>query len=400
MSRDQAWILEANGSTVIFDDGQAARDAVPRASGAVLRGPFELRLRTRASEGTPACNRADCYCDDLKPGESCRNWSAVERGPSEAQEPGADYLSAMGEAIASGLSVPVPVPDGCTPISGRASTCDRGTKGCAGNWHEEQRTAEATSVPACEHEVMVTSTGRCEDCGVQLEERRNDAQPQGKPCPMCGTLGSCATCRGRVAASKTSDSSRLDTGLGHTQTRASDEQAGTANAAAPSPGGAPKSPGATTDRAPRRLDAQSPFCGPCNSYHPKPTSKEHHAALRCTAPFMPTIERTAEPTNPEVEWAKLKTILATEIPNTHKTKRFYEAWNDIDYAFYYQARRRPEASTDANLRGLCNNLEERATAAEQTLEEIRIHASGECRHTADERMQCFAYIERIAGGGK
>ncbi len=67
---------------------------------------------------------------------------------------------------------------------------------------------------------------------------------------------------------------------------------------------------------------------------------------------------------------------------------------------FYQARRRPEASTDANLRGLCNNLEERATAAEQTLEEIRIHASGECRHTADERMQCFAYIERIAGGGK
>ncbi len=29
----------------------------------------------------------------------------------------------------------------------------------------------------------------------------------------------------------------------------------------------------------------SPWCEPCQSWHPKPRDKKHHAALRCFAPF-------------------------------------------------------------------------------------------------------------------
>jgi hypothetical protein len=33
----------------------------------------------RPSEATSVCSGTDCYCDDLKPGENCRNWSAVKQ---------------------------------------------------------------------------------------------------------------------------------------------------------------------------------------------------------------------------------------------------------------------------------------------------------------------------------
>ncbi len=89
---------------------------------------------------------------------------------------------------------------------------------------------------------------------LRVLQRRERARSE---CPACDGFGkilepvvhgakehvTCPRCRG-AGFVETSDSSPLDTGMKHAQTRASDEQAGTANAAAPSPGGAPKSPGA------------------------------------------------------------------------------------------------------------------------------------------------------------
>lgn len=37
----------------------------------------ERRIAAMATEPAPRCTRADCYCDDLRPGEHCRNWHAI-----------------------------------------------------------------------------------------------------------------------------------------------------------------------------------------------------------------------------------------------------------------------------------------------------------------------------------
>lgn len=70
----------------------------------------------------------------------------------------------------------------------------------------------------------------------------------------------------------------------------------------------------------------------------------------------------------------------------------------------YDARRRSEAQGECFGREACDVAEagliKQRDDAWANLEEIRIHASGECRHTAEEHMQCFAAIERIAASDR
>ncbi len=55
-------------------------------------------------------------------------------------------------------------------------------------------------------------------------------------------------------------------------------------------------------------------------------------------------------------WAELKTVLATEIPNTHKTKRFYEAWNDVEVALDALRRAAPQPDLRAGVEALLRKL--------------------------------------------
>lgn len=59
------------------------------------------------------------------------------------------------------------------------------------------------------------------------------------------------------------------------------------------------------------------------------------------------------------------------------------------------ALQRSETAGSCECCEMAGTLNEGCVKYEHALESIRIHASGECSHTADEHIQCFTEIERL-----
>jgi hypothetical protein len=100
----------------------------------------------RPSEATRVCSGTDCYCDDLKPGENCRNWSAVEQRPAEATS----NMTVTGPVLAAATRHVLASDDrrNDAPLS-----CGHGV----------------------EHAITETS---CTECQAVVDPRRLDAQPE------------------------------------------------------------------------------------------------------------------------------------------------------------------------------------------------------------------------------
>lgn len=96
---------------------------------------------------------------------------------------------------------------------------------CINEGEDALRALKADSAPATDSPTPIAEFHFCPMCGDPWDGGLHKAMCFGPP-------------------SKTSETPPLDTGMKHAQTRASGVHAGTANAAAPSPGGVPKSPGA------------------------------------------------------------------------------------------------------------------------------------------------------------